>query len=193
MYSLVFLITFFVANSAIAEDRFTLGPSKWFDNMVMNFECKPLEIRNRFLAWVHEPVVSGNRLVFRECYEQKDSSGLTSGNLKEGWYWVNLNAPPEIKKLVLSRLDEFSQPAFCGDLVAYWGRNQQHDAWLLVARVADGKILKEQALGKMFLETDFFGFLNPAKWENRCRRAIFVHEEFLKQSVVFDLESNLPG
>ena len=104
-----------------------------------------------------------------------------------------MNAPPEIKDLVLPRLDSFSQPAFCGDIVAYWGRNQEDDAWLLVARVTDAKILKEKHLGKVFLETDYFGYLTPAKWENKCRRATFFHEEFLKEPVVFDLESTPPG
>jgi hypothetical protein len=193
MYLVVLLFTFFVTRSAIAEDRFQLGPGKWLENMVMSFECRPLEIRKRFVALVNEPVVSGNRLIFRECYEQKDPLSLTSGNLKDGWYWVDLKAPPQIKKLVLSRLDNFSQPSFCGNLVAYWGRNKNSDTWLLVARVADGKILKEKPLGKMFLETDYFGFLQPAKWENRCRRATLFHEEFLKQPVVFELESNFPG
>lgn len=193
MYPLVLLFAFFVASRAIADDRFQLGPSKWFNNVIQSFQCKPLEIRGRFLTWVHEPTVSGNKLVFRECYEEKDSSGSTSGNVKDGWYWIDLNAPPEIKDLVLPRLDSFSQPAFCGDIVAYWGRNQEDDAWLLVARVTDAKILKEKHLGKVFLETDYFGYLTPAKWENKCRRATFFHEEFLKEPVVFDLESTPPG
>jgi hypothetical protein len=190
MYPFLILLTLLVTTRAGADDRFQLGPSKWFENMVMCFECRPLEIGDRFVAWVHEPVVSGNRIVFRECYEEKDASSFTSGDLKEGWYWIDLNAPPEIKTLVLSRLDDFSQPSFCGEIVAYWGRNLENDVWLIVARVADGKILKEKPLGKVFLETDYFGYLNRAKWEIGCRRATFFHEEFLQEPVVFDLESN---
>jgi hypothetical protein len=188
---IIFLL--FVSVTAVDADekwRYQLSEKTLFENQIDGHDCEKLTVENQFIVWVNGLSEVEPSLVFRICtkgkppYEGAAPEGAIYGGVESGWYELKKGKRLQPQKLVLPKMNDFSNPSYCGSYIAYWGAGGNHSYYAMVYDLGKRILLEEKLVGRSILETDYMYVLNPAEWSKDCSSAIFVDEHF-KQKVTF--------
>jgi hypothetical protein len=137
------------------------------------------------VAWVFGTVETAAGLVARICNEKAlppewGNLGPSEvyGRTLDGWYVVSL-VTWRASRLRLPGLNNFSNPAFCGQWVAYWGSKRGNYS-LVVASLREGRVVRSIPVGKLDLATDWEYHLAQATWNDNCDYADFSDDRYIK-------------
>ena len=188
--ALIIFLLFVYSGAASAEDkwRYQLSEKTLFENQIDGHDCEKLTVENQFVGWVNGLAEVGSSLIFRMCtkgeppYEGAAPEGGIYGGVDSGWYELRKSKRLQPQKLVLSKMNDFSNPSYCGSYIAYWGAGGNHSYYAMVYHLGKRILLKEKLVGRSILETDYMYVLNPPEWSKDCSSVIFVDEHF-KQKV----------
>lgn len=178
---------FTVAFTNAKADHWELRGEQLFENDIQLFDCKQLFVKGKAIAWVTNSRSTDIGLITRVCekYEppQFVTPGATSGGIAEGWFLL------KPRKLTLTpfsmpQLDLFSNPAFCGAFVAFWGFTKERDVSLILADLRSRAIVKQVQVGKLVLETDNLYHLSGAAWNRQCTKATFEDVRYIQKHVL---------
>jgi hypothetical protein len=168
--------------------------TKLFENTIDGHECQELYLRDQSVAWVHSTVETSIGLVARICVEEEipdwdsASPGTVYGGVRDGWHVIDIGTGV-IKPLHLPSLSNYSNPAFCDGLAAYWAVRLAEPSSLILATLESGDIVREIPIGALELETDYMYHLNLPNWDAECQAVTFEHEGHIERTVI-DAKSN---
>jgi hypothetical protein len=117
-------------------------------------------------------------------YEGAAREGAIYGGVDSGWYELRKSKRLKPQKLILPKMDNFSNPSYCGSYIAYWGTGRNHSYYAMVYHLGKRILLKDKLVGRSILETDDMYVLNSPNWSKDCSSVIFDDEHF-KQKVTF--------
>ena len=191
--SLIIFLLFVYSGAASAEDkwRYQLSEKTLFENQIDGHDCEKLTVENQFVGWVNGLAEVGSSLIFRMCikreppYEGAAPKGAIYGGVDSGWYELKKSKPLQPQKLILPRMNDFSNPSHCGSYIAYWGREVKHSYYAMVYDLRKRILLKQKLVGRAVLETDYMYVLNPPAWSKDCSSVIFDDKRFFKQKATF--------
>ena len=191
--SLIIFLLFVCSGAASAEDkwRYQLSEKTLFENQIDGHDCEKLTVENQFVGWVNGLAEVGTLLVFRMCikgeppYEGAAPEGAVYGGVDSGWYELKKGKRLQPQKLILPKMNDFSNPSYCGSYIAYWGAGGNHSYYAMVYDLGKRILLKEKLVGRAVLETDYMYVLNPPVWSKDCSSVIFDDKRFFKQKVTF--------
>ncbi|MCI0350041.1 MAG: hypothetical protein L0Z53_11510 [Acidobacteriales bacterium] len=156
-----------------------LGQPVNFENEIDMTRCYPLLVSGQVVSWLAGAHAFDKRLLVIRCEEYDPTIEQTRGNRHGGLnnWWEEARLSPDHRKLLTTRLklpswSAFSNPAFCGASVAYWGFRQAE----LIPITFDLRataISASRSLGVVSLETDNTGFLPLPSWNPTCSEATF--------------------
>jgi hypothetical protein len=190
--SLIIFLLFVLSGAASAEDkwRYQLSEKTVFENQIDSHECEKLTVDNHFIGWVNGLAEVGSSLIFRMCkkvdppYEGAVCEGTIYGGVESGWYELRKSKRLQPQKLILPKMNDFSNPSYCGSYIAYWGVGGNHSYYAMVYDLGKRISLKEKLVGRAVLETDYMYVLNPPEWSKGCSSVIFG-DEYFKHKVTF--------
>jgi len=156
-----------------------LGQPVNFENEIDTTRCYPLTVSGQVLGWLADSHVFDRRLLVVRCVEYDPAIEQTRGNRHGGLngQWEEARLSADRRKLLTTQLkmpnwSDFSNPAFCGSSVAFWGFRKEE----LIPTVFDlgaGVLLASQSMGSVLVETDNTGHLPVPKWNPACSEATF--------------------
>jgi hypothetical protein len=190
--SLAIILLFAYLGAVTAEERwrYQLSDKAIFENEIDSHNCEKLTVDNQFVGWVNGLAEVGTSLIFRLCikeelpYEGAASEGAIYGGVDSGWYELRKTKRLKPEKLILPKMNDFSNPSYCGSYIAYWGAGGNHSYYAMVYHFGKRILLKDHLVGRSILETDNMYVLNPPKWSKDCTSVIFGDNHF-KQKVTF--------
>ncbi len=189
---IIFLL--FVSLTAVDADekwRYQLTEKTLFENQIDGHDCEKLTVENQFVAWVNSLSEVGPSLIFRVCtkgeppYEGAAPEGAVYGGVDSGWYELKKSKRLQPQKLILPKMNDFSNPSYCGSYIAYWGAGGNHSRYAMIYDLGKRILLKEKLVGRAVLETDYMYVLNPPVWSKDCSSVIFDDKRFFKQKATF--------
>jgi hypothetical protein len=148
-------------------------------------QAATLKFTGPVLTWIHRAHRVGTRVVVEPCELMSPLASppaTVEGAVSKWWFEATLVDSPasprvELRRLALPRWDLFSNPAPCGQSIAYWsmggsdGKGSQLTA--MVADLLSGRMLASRSLGSVSLETDNRWCLRRPTWDKDCRAATF--------------------
>ncbi|MBM4253739.1 MAG: hypothetical protein FJ146_17360 [Deltaproteobacteria bacterium] len=159
----------------------SLGEPQEFSNGPEGFLCRPIIWQSKTLAWVHAVFLNGHQVLGTRC-ERNDSQAFNAvtGAMIESYDaldshesilgWDASNKKVTFKKVQLPLRHLFSNPSYCGPLVAYWGIQKDGKQNIIYAVVYDTvtqKIRAKEEVGRATsFQTDASGYLPPAAWSS---------------------------
>jgi hypothetical protein len=158
-----------------------------FENEIDSHYCEKLHVQGNFLFWVTSLADTGKSIVFRKCmkteepYQGATSPGSIYGSVEEGWYELQKEPNAQTRKLTLPRLNEFSNPSYCGSNVAYWGADNNDSYFAVVYDLKRRKTVKDQKIGSVSLSTDDMYILNQPNWAEDCSHVTFKDKHFRRK------------
>ena len=190
---MIIFLLFVLSGAASAEDkwRYQLSEKTLFDNQIDGHDCEKLTVDDQFIAWVTGLSEVGSSLIFRICtkaeppYEGAAPEGAIYGGVASGWYELKKSTHLQPKKLILPKMNDFSNPSYCGSYIAYWGTGAKHTYYAMVYDLRKRILLKEKLVGYAVLETDYMYVLNPPAWSRDCSSVIFDDKRFFSQKATF--------
>jgi hypothetical protein len=168
-----------------AKHHLRLGTPALFDDGVgiESGTCFPLFNGDRLVTWLHAYHQFGvNRYVLQRCEETSAESvapGSRNGAIAEEYDELTFDAAghPVFAGLSAPSWSGFSNPAFCGAHVAYWGmtfdesRPARVDAILF--DLATNRVVRREPLGAVDVESDSREYLQRPRWSSDARSVSF--------------------
>ena len=165
----------------------TLATAIMFENDIDSSQCYPLSISGRVVAYLHRAHRTGGRLFVEPCDVLATSTqvppGTMYGAVSGTWAEAALNAGTAEPRLTLRPLklrgwSMFSNPAPCGDRIAYWafdrdGTQDVNDLKARIATLSEVATITSRSVGAVLLETDNRSCLERPVWDLSCGTATF--------------------
>jgi hypothetical protein len=161
-----------------------LGVSIKFENEVAITECFPIILSDIVIAWVADAHVVDSQLLISRCIEYDPSIVQTAGNRHGGTrVWERARLSDDKLSLLQTPVGApdwgwFSNPSFCGKLVAYWGLKKDGQLTARIFDLSTGKEFASRQVGVVKLETD--ATAARPQWNDQCSTATFSGDPFVR-------------
>lgn len=167
-----------------------LGAGVLFENEIDGHVCHPLVIGGEIVAWLFRAYHSGDQLLVQRCRRHPSTepspAGRRNGGVNDWWEVLTVADGFRLSRLRLPLATGFSNPAFCGPLVAYWAFRGD-ELLPAVYHLTTRSFGASYSLGRAELATDFTGFLPDPVWNRTCSAATFDGRPAAKPSVTLVL------
>jgi hypothetical protein len=166
----------------------SLGEAQEFSNGPEAFLCRPINWRGKTLAWVHAPFRNGKQIIATRC-ERNESQAFNAvtGAMIESYddldtqesilEWDATSKKISFNNVTLPLRHMFSNPTYCGSLVAYWGiqrKDSLNQVYAVVYDVATQRIRAKEEVGSIVaFQTDASGYLPQASWSSKGEKVDF--------------------
>lgn len=168
-----------------------LGPAVEFINGLDESTCYQLFIKNREVGWIHSAFKAKSHLVFFTCTKHEGEpftpESILGGSDDSAIYEIqNDRGNWSFKEIETPKYNFMSNPNICGDLVAYWG-NQDNVYYAIIYDFNKRIILKEIKLGAFDIATDYSGYFHYPIWDENCSKVIFPKHSDHPEDVTIEL------
>ena len=181
-------------NKSISDQNFlgvkelSLGQAVEFSNGPEGFLCRPINWQGKTLAWVHAPFRNSKQTLVTRCQRNESQSfNAVTGVMIESYdgiddhesivEWDHTSKKLTFKHVTLPMRHLFSNPAYCGSLVAYWGierYEKSHRVYAMIYDLEHKKIQSKEDVGTITaFQTDASGYLPAAMWSSKGDKVEF--------------------
>ena len=168
-----------------------LGPAVEFADASGECICHRLWIENKEVGWISDVFQTKSHLIFFTC-DKYDGEPLTPESVlgvsdESAMYELQKNSGSwAFKEVATPRYSFISNPNFCGDLVAYWG-SQDNVYFALVYDLNKKILVKEVRLGQFDIATDYSGYFHYPVWDDDCTKVIFPKHNDQPEDLTIEL------
>ena len=160
-----------------------LGRATTFENDIDSNECYGVEISGKTIGYLHRAHRTGGRLFVEPCERIATTMPMPPetiyGMVSAVWSEASISGGSEpaltLRPIALPGWSMFSNPAVCGDRIAYWAfdRGQERSLIARISSLSTEAPVASQSLGAVRMETDNRHCIERPSWNTTCTTASF--------------------